>query len=41
MYAKKAGSHYIEEWRKAAGWREDGGGKERRKISQAFLLNGS
>lgn len=38
--AKTAGSHCIER-RKATGWRDDGGGKERRKISQAFLLSGS
>lgn len=24
-----------------SGWRKDGGGKERRKIRQAFLLSGS
>lgn len=36
MHVTKAGSHYLEEHRKAkaAGWWEDGGGKERREIAQ-------
>ncbi|KAJ7114429.1 hypothetical protein C8R44DRAFT_929270 [Mycena epipterygia] len=41
LVAKKAGSHYLDEWRKAAEWRDDDGGKQPGKISQVFLLSGA